>query len=154
MGALGNAWASERRSHVDARDLGLEPEGTSSSQREWLIGEMAKEFSVSLRALRFYEDRGLLKPRRAGGARFYGTRERVRLQMILKGKHLGFTLTEIRNLIGTQEAETLEFEETLRPEQIVGQLDHLERQKREIEAAITKLRSTRERMSQASGVGL
>src|SRR5271166_3261323 len=61
---------------------------------------MSRLFGVSLRTLRFYEDRGLIKPRREGNARFYRGADRVRREMILKGKKLGFTLTEIQDLIG------------------------------------------------------
>ena len=117
------------------------------------IGEMAREFGVTLRTLRFYEDRNLIRPRRAGNARYYGGPDRVRLEMILKGKQLGFTLAEISELIGGAEdgpAKT-DFEERLRPAQIVDQLDHLERQRREIEEAIARLKATRERLSRIVG---
>ncbi len=69
-------------------------EGTGGAG-EMTIGEMAREFGVTLRTLRFYEDRHLIRPRRMGNARYYGGADRVRLEMILKGKQLGFTLAEI-----------------------------------------------------------
>ena len=101
--------------------------------REMTIGEMARAFGVTLRTLRFYEDRNLLRPRRAGSARYYSGVDRARLAMVLRGKHLGFTLTEIADLIGVDDdAARTEFEERLQPAQIVDQLDHLERQRREI----------------------
>ena len=103
---------------------------------------------MTRRTLRFYEDRSLLRPRRAGNARFYGGVDRARLAMILKGKQLGFTLAEISDLIGADDgAARSEFEERLRPAQIVDQLSHLERQRREIDEAIALLKATRERMS-------
>ena len=117
---------------------------------EATIGEMAAEFGVSLRTLRFYEDRHLLRPRREGNTRLYGAAERVRLQMILKGKQLGFTLTEISELIGAQDADD-DFEGKLQPAQIVTQIDHLERQRLEIEDAITRLRATHARLAGISG---
>lgn len=117
---------------------------------EATIGEMAAEFRVSLRTLRFYEDRHLLRPRREGNTRLYGPTERLRLQMILKGKQLGFTLTEISELIGTQDADD-DFEGKLQPAQIVTQIDHLERQRREIEDAIAHLRATHARLAGISG---
>ena len=117
---------------------------------EATIGEMAAEFGVSLRTLRFYEDRHLLRPRREGNARLYGPTERLRLQMILKGKQLGFTLTEISELIGAQDADD-DFEGKLQPAQIVTQIDHLERQRLEIEEAITRLRATHARLAGISG---
>jgi DNA-binding transcriptional MerR regulator len=118
---------------------------TAETTAEATIGEMASEFGVSLRTLRFYEDRQLLRPRREGNTRLYGPAERLRLQMILKGKQLGFTLTEIADLIGTQDADD-DFEGKLQPAQIVTQIDHLERQRREIEDAITRLRATHARL--------
>jgi len=63
--------------------------------REATISEMARAYGVTSRTLRFYEDRKLLRPRRAGSARYYGDADHARLATILKGKQLGFTLTEI-----------------------------------------------------------
>ena len=114
------------------------------------IGEMAREFAVSLRTLRFYEDRGLLSPRREGTARYYGAADRLRLRMILKGKHLGFTLAEISDLIGSRAgAAEADFEERLQPQQIVSQISHLERQRAEIDDAIDRLRATYQRLGGA-----
>jgi DNA-binding transcriptional MerR regulator len=59
------------------------------------IGELATEFSVSPRAIRFYEDQGLLAPQRAGTTRVYAKRDRARLKLILRGKRLGFSVAEI-----------------------------------------------------------
>ena len=119
------------------------------SIRESTIGEMAAQFGVSLRTLRFYEDRKLLRPRREGTTRIYGPGDSLRLQMILKGKQLGFTLTEIGELIGTRDASN-DFEQTLQPQQILMQIDHLERQRREIDDAIERLRATQARVLAAS----
>ncbi len=69
-------------------------------QTELTISQMSRLYSVSLRTLRFYESRGLMKPRREGSARFYRAADQVRMGMILQGKKLGFTLTEINDLIG------------------------------------------------------
>jgi DNA-binding transcriptional MerR regulator len=114
---------------------------------EMTIGEMAREFGITLRTLRFYEDRNLLRPRRMGNARYYGGQDRVRLEMILKGKQLGFTLAEISELIGAEDASGLnDIEERLRPSQIADQLGHLERQRREIDEAISRLSARRARM--------
>ena len=73
---------------------------SNSAQPEMTISQMSRLFGVSLRTLRFYEDRGLIKPRREGNARYYRATDRIRMEMILKGKKLGFTLTEIQDLIG------------------------------------------------------
>lgn len=124
----------------------IEAGGASETPREMTIGQLAAEFGVSLRTLRFYEDRKLLRPRRDGTARLYSNADRLRLQMILKGKQLGFTLTEISELIGAQDSSD-NFEEKLQPQQIATQIDHLERQRREIDEAISRLRATHARLA-------
>ncbi|MCI0735916.1 MAG: MerR family transcriptional regulator [Beijerinckiaceae bacterium] len=73
------------------------PEG-EARLRLYSIREMARDFQVTIRALRFYESRGLLRPRREGSVRRYDDRDRLHLKMILKGKQLGFTLAEINEV--------------------------------------------------------
>ena len=70
---------------------------------EFSIGELAIEFDVTPRAIRFYEDHGLLAPKRAGQRRIYSPRDRTRLKLTLRGKRLGLTLSEIRELIDMYE---------------------------------------------------
>ena len=70
---------------------------------EFSIGELATEFDVTPRAIRFYEDHGLLAPRRAGTRRIYAPRDRTRLKLTLRGKRLGLSLSEIRELIDMYE---------------------------------------------------
>jgi DNA-binding transcriptional MerR regulator len=142
MAPLGTVAAS--RIEVEAM---VNPTG-SNGKREVTIGEMASEFNVSLRTLRFYEDRKLLRPRREGNTRLYSATDRLRMQMILRGKQLGFTLTEIYDLIGNYESSD-DFENKLKPQQIVAQIDHLERQRAEIDGAIARLRATHERLASA-----
>jgi DNA-binding transcriptional MerR regulator len=62
------------------------------------ISELAQEFGVTTRTIRFYEDQGLLRPQRAGATRIFSNRDRVRLKLALRGKRLGFSLAEIREL--------------------------------------------------------
>ena len=122
-----------------------------SAQPELTISQMSRVFGVSLRTLRFYEDRGLIKPRREGNARYYRGGDRIRMEMILKGKKLGFTLTEIQDLIGGKgTSETTDLEDQLNPQQIVTQIGHLERQRSEIEGAIERLRATQSRLAQGA----
>src|SRR5579863_2479073 len=131
MAALGNL-------AVVCSDMALRLESSASAGKaEITIGEMATEFGVSLRTLRFYEDRKLLRPRREGNTRLYSPADRLRMQMILRGKQLGFTLTEIHDLIGNYESSA-DFEGKLKPQQIVAQIDHLERQRAEIDDAIAR----------------
>ncbi|WP_331686202.1 MerR family transcriptional regulator [Consotaella aegiceratis] len=63
------------------------------------IGDLAREFGVTLRTLRYYEDRGLLNPERRGTTRLYSRRDRARLRMVLLAKLLGFSLTEAKQMI-------------------------------------------------------
>ncbi len=67
--------------------------------RTWSIAELAGEFGVTHRTIRFYEDRGLLTPERRGMQRVYHPRDRVRLALVLRGKRLGFDLTQIRRIV-------------------------------------------------------
>lgn len=63
------------------------------------IGELAREFGVSLRTLRFYEDKGLFRPERRGARRLYSRRDRARLKLALMGKRVGFSLGEIKEML-------------------------------------------------------
>jgi len=74
-----------------------------TERAEFSISELAQEFDVTPRAIRFYEDVGLLEPTRAGRNRVYSQRERTRLKRTLRGKRLGLTLAEIRELIDMYE---------------------------------------------------
>jgi len=76
---------------------------SEKERTEYSIGELAGEFDVTPRAIRFYEDHGLLSPRRAGQRRIYSPRDRTRLKLTLRGKRLGLTLAEIRELIDMYE---------------------------------------------------
>lgn len=126
------------------RDAGT---GKPQRDRSVSIGDLSREFGVTLRALRFYEDRGLLVPRRKGTARIYSARARTRLATILKGKRLGFTLGEIRGMIAGEEgAQDHDGNLRLSLDQVEQQIAHLERQKIGLIAAIAELHSTRDRL--------
>ena len=122
----------------------------SSHTREYTIGDLAREFGVTLRALRFYEIKGLLTPRREGLARYYSSRDRARLSMILKAKQLGFTLSEIKDILNDplRPEETAEIH--LSPDELEEQIAHLERQRCEIDAALAALRGMRKGFAQAA----
>ena len=68
------------------------------------IGELSREFGVTTRTIRFYEDQGLLSPTRDGQNRIYEVGDRVRLKLVLRGKRLGFSLKEIKKLIELYDA--------------------------------------------------
>ena len=69
------------------------------------VTELANDLGVTPRALRFYEDKGLIAPQRAGNARVYTHRDRGRLMLILRGKRLGFTLSEVRDWLDLYEVD-------------------------------------------------
>jgi DNA-binding transcriptional MerR regulator len=100
------------------------------------IGEVAREFGLTLRALRFYEAKRLIAPRRYGPVRLYGRADRDRLSLILTGRRLGFTLAEIKDLLAAPGGGDLR----LTREKCVAQINLLERQKRSLDIAIVELR--------------
>ena len=145
MSSVGNL-ASAAASAIGEAHTTLQAE-----HAEFTISQMSRLYNVTLRTLRFYEDRGLVKPRREGNARFYRPSDRVRIEIILRGKKLGFTLTEITDLIGGKGAtETPVLEEQLQPQQVINQISHLERQRDDIDNAIKQLRATHSRQSQGA----
>jgi len=67
-------------------------------KKTFTIGELSKDFDITPRSIRFYEEQGLLLPERQGQSRVYKNKDRVRLKLILRGKRLGFSLAEIKRL--------------------------------------------------------
>ena len=78
------------------------------TQTTYGIAELAREFGITPRAIRFYEDKGLLSPARDGQRRIYGSRDHVRLRLIMRGKRLGFSLDEIREMIDLYDLDPTE----------------------------------------------
>ena len=114
-------------------------------QTIFTIGDLAREFGVTLRTLRFYEDKHLLNPRRQGLNRLYGRRDRARLKLILLGKRVGFSLTDIREMLDLydlRDGQVTQLRVAL--EKFTGQIDVLKRQKGDIEQAIHELTRTAE----------
>jgi DNA-binding transcriptional MerR regulator len=121
----------------------------SHGQDSLTIGELARESGVTLRALRFYQSKGLLAPRRNGSARLFSSEDRDRLALILQGKRLGFTLTEIREMLSARErgcAKAL----PIGRRKCVEQINLLERQRRDIDGALAELRQIYTKMFIAS----
>ena len=75
------------------------PGGSRAGERLLTVTELAAELGVTPRAIRFYEDKGLIDPARAGATRVYTARERARMLLILRGKRLGFSLAEIKDFL-------------------------------------------------------
>ena len=114
------------------------------ADRFFTIGDMARTYKVTLRALRFYEDRGLIKPMRHGVSRFYDSAARARFETNLHGKKLGFTLTQIRAMLpAAEDAAQLTLKET----QVLAQITQLERKRDELDTAIVELRDTHRRLT-------
>ncbi|MFF0344144.1 MerR family DNA-binding transcriptional regulator [Kribbella sp. NPDC004875] len=106
----------------------------------WSIAELAAEYDVSLRTIRFYEDRGLLSPERRGTARVYHSRDKVRLGLILRGKRLGFSLGEIAKIVDMYDAEPGEEGQLVYLlEQIAHRRAELEQRRQDIEDALKDL---------------
>lgn len=103
---------------------------------EFSIGELAKEFGLTTRAIRFYEDCGLLAPERAGRNRVYTGRDRARLTLTLRGKRLGLKLAEVKELIDMYETQ-----HDTGP-QLRRFLDVLDRHRRQLEERLGDLHST------------
>ncbi|GIU05473.1 MerR family transcriptional regulator [Shewanella morhuae] len=78
---------------------------TNTPQTTYSISDLSKEFDITTRSIRFYEDQGLLKPKRRGQTRIYSLKDRVRLKLILRGKRLGFSLAETRRLFELYDAD-------------------------------------------------
>jgi DNA-binding transcriptional MerR regulator len=99
--------------------------------QEISIGVLAREFGVTTRTIRYYEDEELLSPERHGQKRVYGPRERVRLRLILRGKRLGFSIAEIREILDMYDSDPGE----------AGQLRHLTAKIAERRAALERQRA-------------
>ena len=76
-----------------------------AAQDTYSIGDIAKEFDITTRSIRFYEDQGLVTPTRKGQTRIYNQRDRVRIKLILRGKRLGFSLAETGRLFDLYDAD-------------------------------------------------
>jgi DNA-binding transcriptional MerR regulator len=107
---------------------------------QWTIGALAREFGLTLRTLRFYEDRELLRPERKGSVRLYTSGDRQRLKLILQARRMGFTLREIYGILADQDALVVGRELKLAPDQVRVQIDELEQQRYALETAIAELR--------------
>jgi len=114
----------------------------SESKDLFAIADLAREFGISTRAIRFYEAKGLLSPERVGATRIFRRRDRARLILILRGKRLGFSLRDISDYLSLYDADRTQ-QVHLLAEMVDERLASLERQKRDIETTIAELREIR-----------
>ncbi len=111
------------------------------SQRIYSIAELAREFGITARTIRFYEDEGLIKPRRQGLTRLYSQHDRVRLGWILRGKRLGFSLAEIKQLLDLYQVDRTgvqQLKELLRRSRV--HIEDLERRRADLDQHIKEFR--------------
>ena len=144
---------SEYRAHtysgMDRAGDSTETTAESGSPDGLTIGELARESGVTMRALRFYQSKGLLTPQRNGSARMFSHEDRDRLALILQGKRLGFTLNEIRDMMVARVRGCTNALPISR-KKCVEQITMLERQRREIDGALAELRQIYTEMFVAS----
>lgn len=111
------------------------------TERTWTISELAREFEVTPRALRFYEDKELLTPRRDGLNRVYSARDRARLTLILRGKRVGFPLAEIKELLDLYDlGDGQRSQMTAAQRKFRARLALMEEQREDVIAAIQSLK--------------
>lgn len=120
-----------------------------SERKTYSIGELARELDITTRTIRFYEDMGLLSPQRRGQTRIYSPADRVRLKLILRGKRLGFSLAESRELIELYQPDADNNQAQLRAllgkirekrDQLARQLHDIEVMQLELDEAETRCR--------------
>jgi DNA-binding transcriptional MerR regulator len=106
----------------------------NNAEETFRIGQLAEEFDVTLRTLRFYEDKELLAPRRIGNTRIYSRSDRARLRIILLGKRLGFSLADVAEILALYDPES-------------GNVRQLKVSLEKGEEQLTKLQNERERLN-------
>jgi DNA-binding transcriptional MerR regulator len=115
------------------------------------IADLAREFGISTRAIRFYEAKGLLKPERVGGTRVFRRRDRARLILILRGKRLGFSLRDISDYLNLYDADRTQAAQVkLLIDKVDERLEMLEQQLVDLKTTIGELKEIRKLASEAA----
>lgn len=117
--------------------------GSASHETLYTIGDLTREFGITARTIRFYEGEGLLSPIRAGQKRLYRRRDRTRLNLILRGRRLGFTLNEIRETFELYEQAHGESKQLRYYLQVLERKrEQLHQQRQDLEDALAELESS------------
>jgi len=129
-------------------------ESNSADRDVFTIGELARECGITARTLRFYEEKGLLTPRRDGLERLYSRRDRARLKYVLMGKNVGFSLDEVREMLDLYDVgDGQETQLKVALAKFHERIARLERQRGEIERVIGELRRASETVESMLGGG-
>jgi DNA-binding transcriptional MerR regulator len=118
--------------------------GPRSAQAQFTIRDLTHEFGVTSRTLRFYEEKGLIEPKRSGQDRLYSRRDRARLKYVLMGKSVGFSLEEIRSMLDLYDLGDGQVTQLkVAQERFDEQIDRLKRQRADTERALAELERAR-----------
>ncbi len=110
-------------------------------EKFYTVTELANEYGVSARAIRFYESKGLLTPQRVGWTRVYTHRDKARLELVLRGKRLGFSLADIKEYLALYDADTTQLEQLVwLAEKVRTRIVELEQQRELLGKTLTELR--------------
>lgn len=121
----------------------------NESQQTFSISELAKEFDITPRSIRHYEDKKLIKPLRNGSQRIYSKGDKVRLQLILRGKRIGFSLSEIKEIISMYQSPSDEKMQTeLLIEKIAERRQALCQQQKDIKTMLLELEQLEKKINQ------
>jgi DNA-binding transcriptional MerR regulator len=134
----------------DIEEISTELDESTMKNTIYTISDLAGEFDVTPRAIRFYEDQGLLSPSRKGRKRVYQERDRVRLKLVLRGKRLGFTLAEVKEMFELYDSDPGEEGQLVYLiEKIAARRAILEQQRQDIEVVLHEMNGVEKRAKKA-----